>query len=87
MLKKAGIKRIKQLSEGKNKTLLIRAHGSSVATLNKAKKSGYKIKIFNEKYKEVLRITKYNMSVGRSGEAPLLFITIIPLEVSIEHLK
>lgn len=43
MIKKTGIKKIKKLAKGKNKTLLIRAHGTSTATLNRAKRLGYKI--------------------------------------------
>ena len=42
-IRKAGIKRIKRLGSGKNKVLLIRAHGISQATLKKAHKMGYKI--------------------------------------------
>lgn len=39
----AGIKKIKQLTEGKNKFLLIRAHGASLRMVNKAKKCGFNI--------------------------------------------
>ena len=42
-IRKAGVKKIKSLKAGQNKTLLIRAHGMSLATLKKAKKSGYEI--------------------------------------------
>ena len=42
-IKKAGIKKIKRLTHGLNKTLLIRAHGSSTATLKKAMVLGYAI--------------------------------------------
>ncbi len=42
-LKKAGIKKTKKLGCGKNKTFLIRAHGVSLNTINKARKLGYKI--------------------------------------------
>ena len=42
-IRKAGIKRINRLGSGKNKVLLIRAHGISQATLKKAHKMGYKI--------------------------------------------
>lgn len=38
-----GIKKIKHLSKGRGKTLLIRAHGCSRKTLERAKKLGYKI--------------------------------------------
>ncbi len=37
----AGIKKIKQLSRGKNKTLLIRAHGAAKKTFEKAHRLGY----------------------------------------------
>jgi len=40
---KAGVKKISALSAGKNKTLLIRAHGSSQSILTKARKLGYTI--------------------------------------------
>jgi len=42
-IEKAGIKKINRLSKGKNKTLLIRAHGCSKKTLSLAKKLGYTI--------------------------------------------
>ncbi|MDD5291827.1 MAG: 4-hydroxy-3-methylbut-2-enyl diphosphate reductase [Candidatus Omnitrophica bacterium] len=42
-LDKAGIKRIKRLGNGKGKTLLIRAHGSSRKLFNKALQLGYSI--------------------------------------------
>ena len=42
-IKKAGIKNIKKLAKGENKTLLIRAHGASTKTFQKAKSLGYKI--------------------------------------------
>lgn len=42
-IQKAGIKKINRLSNGLGKTLLIRAHGCSKNTLQKALKSGYKI--------------------------------------------
>ena len=42
-IRKAGIKRINRLGSGKNKVLLIRAHGISQANLKKAHKVGYKI--------------------------------------------
>lgn len=40
---KSGIKKISSLSDGKDKTLLIRAHGTDSATIKKAKSLGYKI--------------------------------------------
>jgi len=39
----AGIKKIKRLGKGKNKTLLVRAHGTSSKILKEARKHGYKI--------------------------------------------
>jgi 4-hydroxy-3-methylbut-2-enyl diphosphate reductase len=42
-IEKSGIRRIKRLSDGKGKTLLIRAHGSSRSILQKAKQLGYKV--------------------------------------------
>jgi len=42
-IKKAGIRRIIKLSSGKNRVLLIRAHGISQARLKQAIKRGYKI--------------------------------------------
>ena len=40
---KAGIKRIMKLSKGKNKSLLIRAHGTDNNTLKQARRLGYEI--------------------------------------------
>ena len=42
-IEKAGIKKIKKLNSGKNKTLLIRAHGTSQRIMNNAVGLGYKI--------------------------------------------
>jgi 4-hydroxy-3-methylbut-2-enyl diphosphate reductase len=42
-IEKNGIRKIKRLSKGKGKTLLIRAHGTSRKVLRKAKALGYKI--------------------------------------------
>ncbi len=42
-IKNAGIKKVEKLNRGKNKTLLIRAHGADLATFQKAKNLGYKI--------------------------------------------
>lgn len=42
-IQKTGIKKIDRLSAGKGKILLIRAHGCSKKTLQRAKKSGYTI--------------------------------------------
>lgn len=39
----AGIKKTNRLSSGSNKTLLIRAHGSSLSTIDKASQLGYEI--------------------------------------------
>ena len=43
LIKKSGIKKTYRLNQGKGKTLLIRAHGASLATFNKARKLGYNI--------------------------------------------
>jgi len=43
LIKRSGIKRTFKLNQGKGKTLLIRAHGASLLTFNKAKKLGYNI--------------------------------------------
>lgn len=40
---KTGIRKIKQLNKGENKSLLIRAHGASIQTFEKARASGYTI--------------------------------------------
>lgn len=42
-IQKAGIKKIKELTSGKNKILLICAHGTSRDTIEKAQQLGYKI--------------------------------------------
>ncbi len=42
-IQESGIKKINRLSSGKGKTLLIRAHGCSKETLQRAKKLGYSI--------------------------------------------
>jgi len=42
-IQRAGIKKINRLSKGKGKTLLIRAHGCSKSTLQKALKLGYTV--------------------------------------------
>lgn len=42
-IKKTGIKKIDKLTNGRNKALLIRAHGAPNAIYQKAKKLGYKI--------------------------------------------
>lgn len=42
-IEKAGIKKITRLSRGKDKTLLIRAHGSAKNVIEKARLLGYKI--------------------------------------------
>lgn len=42
-IEKKGIKKIKKLKDGKNKALLIRAHGASQAIFKKAKRLGYNI--------------------------------------------
>jgi len=42
-IKKAGIKKIKHLGKGKEKILIIRAHGTSTGTYKKVRALGYKI--------------------------------------------
>ena len=42
-IEKAGIKKIKRLNKGGNKTLLIRAHGAPIKTFKSARSLGYKI--------------------------------------------
>jgi len=42
-IEKAGIRKIKRLKKGKNKTLLIRAHGAPFQTFRKARGLGYEI--------------------------------------------
>jgi 4-hydroxy-3-methylbut-2-enyl diphosphate reductase len=42
-IKKAGIKKVTRLTSGKNKALLIRAHGVPLGTIEKAKKLAYRI--------------------------------------------
>lgn len=42
-IKRAGIKKIKRMKSGKNKILLIRAHGTARDTFTKAQRLGYKI--------------------------------------------
>jgi 4-hydroxy-3-methylbut-2-enyl diphosphate reductase len=42
-ISEAGIKKIKKLGLGKGKTLLIRAHGTGIDTLEKARRLGYKV--------------------------------------------
>jgi len=42
-IRKAGIKKINRLGNGRNKTLLIRAHGCSSRTLQRALNLGYKV--------------------------------------------
>lgn len=42
-IKKTGIKKINKLTKGKNRTLLIRAHGAPNSIYQEAKKLGYKI--------------------------------------------
>jgi len=42
-LKNTGLKKTEKLSNGKNKTLLIRAHGASLRTIDAARRLGYRI--------------------------------------------
>ncbi|MBU1726187.1 MAG: 4-hydroxy-3-methylbut-2-enyl diphosphate reductase [Candidatus Omnitrophica bacterium] len=64
-IQQAGIKKINRLGNGKGKSLLIRAHGSSLRNLLKAIKAGYKI--FDATcpmVKEIHRIAKEMESAG-----------------------
>lgn len=66
-IKRIGIKKIKALSAGKNKTLLIRAHGAPAKTYKKALKSGYKIiDATCPMVKEIHRIVKNMEKEGRN---------------------
>lgn len=61
----AGIKKIKRLGKGKNKTLLVRAHGTSSKILKKAREHGYKIiDATCPMVKEIHRIAKENEKKG-----------------------
>ncbi|MEI6631186.1 MAG: 4-hydroxy-3-methylbut-2-enyl diphosphate reductase, partial [bacterium] len=42
-IEKRGIKKVERLSKGKNRILLIRAHGASNSTINKAHRLGYQV--------------------------------------------
>lgn len=42
-ISRAGIKKVKRLTSGKNRILLVRAHGIAIATLKKAQNLGYRI--------------------------------------------
>jgi 4-hydroxy-3-methylbut-2-enyl diphosphate reductase len=42
-IEKLGIKKVRSLRRGQNKTLLIRAHGAPIQTFERARKLGYKI--------------------------------------------
>ena len=43
MIEKAGIKKLRSLAPGTNKTLLIRAHGAPLSTFKKAQRLGYSL--------------------------------------------
>ncbi len=61
----AGIRKIKKLTQGKKRTLLIRAHGASIETLFKAGKLGYQIVDATcPMVKEIHRIAKDNECRG-----------------------
>ncbi len=61
----AGIKKIKRLGKGKNKILLVRAHGTSSKILKKARKHGYKIiDATCPMVKEIHKIAKENEKKG-----------------------
>lgn len=61
----AGIKKIKRLGPGKNKTLLVRAHGTSSKILKEARRRGYKIiDATCPMVKEIHKIAKENEKNG-----------------------
>jgi 4-hydroxy-3-methylbut-2-enyl diphosphate reductase len=65
-IRKAGIKKISRLSVGKNKALLIRAHGAPAQTFIKAEKLGYKIiDATCPMVKEIHKIAKEMENEGR----------------------
>jgi 4-hydroxy-3-methylbut-2-enyl diphosphate reductase len=43
MIEEAGIEKVRRLAPGKNKTLLIRAHGAPLSTFKKAQRLGYSL--------------------------------------------
>ena len=64
-IKKGGIKTIKSLGQGTGKTLLVRAHGASSRTLEKARTLGYKvIDATCPMVKEIHRIAKQSEKNG-----------------------
>lgn len=62
---KAGIVKIKKLAKGKNRTLLIRAHGTARETFAKARLLGYKV--VDATCPMVKEIHKIARSLGESG--------------------
>ncbi|MDD3296463.1 MAG: 4-hydroxy-3-methylbut-2-enyl diphosphate reductase [Candidatus Omnitrophica bacterium] len=66
-VQKTGIKKVSHLSRGKNKTLLVRAHGTSQKLINTAKRLGYSIVDATcPMVKEIHRIAKSQQSKGYS---------------------
>ncbi|OIO35257.1 MAG: 4-hydroxy-3-methylbut-2-enyl diphosphate reductase [Candidatus Omnitrophica bacterium CG1_02_44_16] len=66
-LKNAGLKKTEKLNNGKNKILLIRAHGASLRTINKARKLGYRIVDATcPMVKEIHRLARQAESEGRA---------------------
>jgi len=66
-LEKAGIKKSRKLDFGRNKILLIRAHGASLNIIKKAHKLGYKIiDATCPMVKEIHKIAKSNESKGHT---------------------
>jgi len=73
LIRKAGIKKIPRLAQGRDKTLLIRAHGVPAATLEKAKKSGYCIidatcPMVKEIHRAALHMEKKGLSIIIIGD-------------------
>lgn len=72
-IEKTGIKKIKQLGNGKNKTLLIRAHGASLDMMKKAKMRGFDIidatcPMVKEIHKIAASLEKKNYSIIIVGD-------------------
>jgi 4-hydroxy-3-methylbut-2-enyl diphosphate reductase len=66
-LKNAGLKKTEKLKCGKDKILLIRAHGASLRTIDKARRLGYKIVDATcPMVKEIHKIARHAESEGRT---------------------
>ncbi len=72
-LEKAGIKKANRLSLGKDKTFLIRAHGATLRTIERARRLGYKIidatcPMVKEIHKIVRSAERYNRTIIVIGD-------------------